>query len=107
LNFSWGKKSYIECCSRKERSRIEWLIAGIWQLKGVRRNADKGRCPLCFEIEDVEHILLVCKETKHWREKLIRDKWLNMNKEVACRKILKITNRTYTYTESRNIFRYS
>ena len=27
-------------------------------------------------------------------EKLISDKWLDMNKEVACRKIMKITNRT-------------
>jgi hypothetical protein len=44
LNFSWGKKLYIECCSRKQRSGIAWLIAGIWQLKGDRRNADKGRC---------------------------------------------------------------
>jgi hypothetical protein len=43
----------------------------------------------------VEHILLECKETKHWREKLIRDKWLNVNKEVACRKIIEITNRTH------------
>jgi hypothetical protein len=41
---------------KKERSGIAWLIAGIWQLKGVRRNADKGRCPLCFEEEDGKHI---------------------------------------------------
>jgi hypothetical protein len=65
LNFSLGKMLYIECCSRKQRSGIAWLIAGIWQLKGVRRNADKGRCPICFEEEDVEHILLECKETHH------------------------------------------
>jgi hypothetical protein len=25
----------------------------------------------------------------------MRDKWLNMNKEVACRKIMNITNRTH------------
>jgi hypothetical protein len=42
LNFSWDKKLYIECCSREERSRTAWLIARIWQLKGVRRNADNG-----------------------------------------------------------------
>jgi hypothetical protein len=95
LNFSWGKKLCIECCSRKERSGIAWLIAGIWQLKGVGRNADKGRCPLCFEKEVVRHILLECKETKYWREKLIHDKWLNMNKEITYRKILKTTNRTH------------
>ena len=62
LNFCWGKKLYIECCSRKERSGIAWLIAGTWQLKGVRRNADKGRCPLCLQEEDVKRILLECKE---------------------------------------------
>jgi hypothetical protein len=89
------KKLYIECCSRKQRSGIAWLIAGIWQLEGVRRNADKGRCPLCIEKEDAKHILLECKETKYWREKLIHDKWLNVNKEVACRKIIKITNRVH------------
>jgi hypothetical protein len=95
LNFSWGKKLYTECCSRKERSGIAWLIAGIWQLKGVRRNADKGRCPLCLEREDLKHILLECKETKYWREKLIHDKCLNMNKEITYRKILKKTNRAH------------
>jgi hypothetical protein len=94
LKFSWGKKLYIERCSRQQRSEIAWRIAGIWQLKGVRRNADKGRCP--FE-KDVKHILLECKETKYWREKLIHDKWLNMNKEIIYRKILKITDRTHIH----------
>jgi hypothetical protein len=65
----WGKKLYTECCSRKERSGVARVLAGIWQLKGVRRNADKARCPLCLEEEDAKHILLECKETKHWREK--------------------------------------
>jgi hypothetical protein len=87
LNFYWCKKLYIECCSRKERSGIAWLIAGMWQLIGVRRNADKGRCPLCLEEEDVKHVLLECKETNHWRVKLIHGKWLNLNKEVTYRKI--------------------
>jgi hypothetical protein len=43
----------------------------------------------------VKHILLECKERKYWREKLIHDKQLNMYKEVACRKIMKITNREH------------
>jgi hypothetical protein len=60
----------------------------------TKRNADKGRCPLCLEKEDGKHILLECEETKYWREKLIHDKWLNMNKEITYRKILKTTNRT-------------
>jgi hypothetical protein len=91
------RRTYVagKCCSRKERSGIAWLVAGIWQLKGVRRNADKGRCPLCFEKEDAKHILLECTETKYWREKLIHNKSLNMNKEITYRKIWKITNRTH------------
>ena len=44
-----------------------------------------------FEKEDVKHILLECKETRYWRH----DKWLNMNKEITYRKILKTTNRTH------------
>jgi hypothetical protein len=48
-----------------------------------------------FRGRNVKHILLECKETKYWREKLIHDKWLNMNKEIAYRKILKTTNRTH------------
>jgi hypothetical protein len=43
----------------------------------------------------VKHILLECKETKHWRMKLIHDKWLSVNKEVACRKIMKVTNKVH------------
>ena len=43
----------------------------------------------------MKHILLDFKDTKHWRIKLIHDKWLNMNKEVACRKMVKITNKAH------------
>jgi hypothetical protein len=59
---------------RKERSVIAWLLVGIWQLKGVRQNTDKGRCPLRLGEEDVKFVLLDCKDTKHWRMKLIHDK---------------------------------
>jgi hypothetical protein len=50
-------------------------------------------------------ILLECKETKYWGEKLIHDRWLSMNKEVAYRKTIKVTNKTHT--ELRKIFRHS
>jgi hypothetical protein len=55
----------------------------------------RRKCPLCLEEEDAKHILLECKKTKYWREKLIHDKWLSMNKDIAYRKILKTTNRTH------------
>jgi hypothetical protein len=50
---------------------------------------------LCLGEEDVAHILMDCKDSKHWRLKLIRDKWLTMSKEVTCRKIMKTTNKTH------------
>ena len=43
------------------------------------------RCETGISLEDF-------KDTKHWRIKLIHDKWLNMNKQVAYRRIVKITN---------------
>jgi hypothetical protein len=43
----------------------------------------------------VQHILLDHKETKHLRLKLIYDKWLNMNIEVAYKKIVKIANKAH------------
>jgi hypothetical protein len=45
FNFVWDRKLYIIRCFRKERSGKACLVAGIWQLMGVRRNVDKGRCP--------------------------------------------------------------
>jgi hypothetical protein len=95
LNFVYGKKLYIEWCSRKEWSGIVWLLAGIWQLTGIRWNTDRGRCPLYSGEEDAKHTLLDCKDNNHWRIKLIHDKWLNMDKEVDYRKIVKIPKHTY------------
>jgi hypothetical protein len=80
----------VEWRLRKERSGIVLLLAGIWQLKGVRWNVENGRCPQCLGEEGAKHILLDCKDTKHWRMKLIHDKCLNVNKEVAYRKMVKI-----------------
>jgi hypothetical protein len=37
MNFYWGETSHIECCSRKERSGIAWLVAGMWKLKEIRK----------------------------------------------------------------------
>jgi hypothetical protein len=43
--------------------------------------------------EYVKHILLDCLETIHWRTKLLNEKWLSMNKEVAYRTILRFSNK--------------
>jgi hypothetical protein len=60
----WGKESYIEKCTRKERMGIIWLKAGIWKLRGIGRGFERGRWPQCLGEEDAKHILLKCPETK-------------------------------------------
>jgi hypothetical protein len=37
----------------------------------------------------------------YWREELIHDKWLNMNKEITHTKISKTSNRTHIQNEGK------
>jgi hypothetical protein len=93
MNFSWGKRLYTEWCSRKERSGIVWLLAGVWQLKEVRGNTHTERCPTHLGEEDVIHISLHCLETINWGMEFLNDMWLSMNKEIAYVKVLRCTNK--------------
>ena len=70
-----------------------WLLEGLWQLKGMRRNTDKGRCPLCLGEEGIIHILLDYLETRNLRMKFLNDEWLGKNEKAAYRKILRCTNK--------------
>jgi hypothetical protein len=58
----------------------------------MRKESEKGRCPLCREDKDAVHILLKCSQTRKWREKLLSRKWFIVNEEVAYKKI---TNCSY------------
>jgi hypothetical protein len=93
MKFSWSKELYIEWCSRKERHGTAWLLAGVWQLKWLRRNSHNGKCPLCLEEEDVKHILLDCSDSRNWRLHVLNDKWISINEEVAHKKMLICTNK--------------
>jgi hypothetical protein len=35
MNFSWDKKSYLECTT-KEGNWNAWLLAGVWELERNR-----------------------------------------------------------------------
>ena len=48
MDFTWGERLRVECCVRRARSGTAWLVAGVWKLKGIGNNIDKGRCPLCL-----------------------------------------------------------
>jgi hypothetical protein len=50
----WGKDSYIEKCTRKERIEVIWWKAEIWKLRGIRRGFEMGRWPLCLGEEDAK-----------------------------------------------------
>ena len=62
--------------SRKEISRKALILSGVWQLKGIRRNTDKGRCPLCLGEENVKHILLDGLAARNWRIEFLSEKLL-------------------------------
>jgi hypothetical protein len=53
---------------------------------------ERGRCPVCLGEEDSKHILLKCSETKKWREECVSSSWLNINEDLAYRKIISCTN---------------
>jgi hypothetical protein len=42
-------------------------------VRGIRRGAEKGRCPLCKEENEI-HILQKCKDTQRWRENFMNNK---------------------------------
>jgi hypothetical protein len=87
----------------EERKKLNSAATrGMWQLKGMRRNTDTGRCPLCLGEEDIIHILLDYLQTRNWRIKLLYDKWLSMNVNLAYRKILRCSNKD----QIRNLGRY-
>jgi hypothetical protein len=73
-------------------------------MRGVSGNTDEERCPLCLGEEEAEDILLDYWETINWRLKFLHDKWLNTNKKVAYRKMLRCTNKDKKF---RHIFGYS
>jgi hypothetical protein len=92
MKLLWASKEYVTCCSRKDRSGMEWFKAGIWKQRGTRKGLQNRRCPLCNEEEDAVHILLKCPETRRLRENLLSRKLLTMNEETAYKKIINCTN---------------
>jgi hypothetical protein len=78
----WGKESYSDECTRKERMGIIWLKAGIWKLRGIGRGGSERRFPCLPWEEDANHVLLKCSEAKKWRE-FICSKLLKINEHIA------------------------
>jgi hypothetical protein len=62
-----GKEVYMHCCHLKKRNGVMWLRFGIWNLRGIRRGAGKGTCPLHKAEENEMHRLLKCKDKQRLR----------------------------------------
>jgi hypothetical protein len=80
-----GKKLCMECCSRKEGSRIAWLLAGVWKLKRIRRNIGKGRW---------QTLLRGCWKLEIGMRFFKNEKWLKYEFREIVRKILSYNNRS-------------
>jgi hypothetical protein len=87
MKLKCNMEEYVNCCSRKKRAGIAWGRVGIWKLRGIMRVFKNGRCPLCYELEEATHILLICTETKESREEVLCKKWMGLDKDTAFKKI--------------------
>ena len=47
---------------RDERNPIPWFRLGMWKLRGLRKEAETGICPLCDVEETQSHVLLKLRE---------------------------------------------
>jgi hypothetical protein len=61
--------------------------------------------PYIWGEEDAKHILLKCSETKKWREECVNSKWLNINEDIAYRKIINCTIVTKINTTAKYLFK--
>ena len=51
----WGIEMYIDQYNFNESMELGRIRLGIWRLRCKWRDAEKGRCPLCNEVENVVH----------------------------------------------------
>ena len=79
---------YISKCSEKERMSIAWWRLGIRRLKRIRKNFQKGKCPISNGREDAQHIILECEVTKELRRKYLNSRILNIHPNLAYNKII-------------------
>jgi hypothetical protein len=59
---------------------------GIWKLKGVTGNIERGICPMCSKEEDWSHIFR-CDETKSWRNDLVHKRFTSVDPEIGIRRV--------------------
>jgi hypothetical protein len=58
---------------------------GIWRLKGMRRNTDKGAYPVCRKEGGGSHILQF-EGTRVWRDRWLERKFTGIQPEIGIKK---------------------
>jgi hypothetical protein len=58
---------------------------GIWRLRGMRENIDKGVCPVCRKEGGGSHNLQ-CEGTKVWRDRWLERKFTGIHPEIGIKK---------------------
>jgi hypothetical protein len=84
LKSSWEREKYIHICTFEERKGIGWWKMGIWRLKGVRGNIDKGVCPVCRK--EGGSRILQCEGTRVWRDRWLERKFTGIHPEMGIKK---------------------
>jgi hypothetical protein len=84
---------------------MTWWRLGIWKLRGSRKGVEKGTCPLCLGKEDIKHILLECPETKDRRMEMLCKRLLDINKEIAYKKVFSCTKKMMVKNIGKFLFR--
>jgi hypothetical protein len=96
LKSSWEREKYIDICAFEGKKGVGWWKMGIWRLKRMRGNTDKGVCPVCMKEGGGSHILQR-EGTRVWR-----DRWLEIKftREIGIKKIASYKTRdNWTKTE--------
>jgi len=62
----------------------------VWQLKGIRRNTDKGRCLLCFGKEMINTYCWTVSKMEIGEWLFLNEKWLNTEKRGGLRGNIKV-----------------
>jgi hypothetical protein len=84
LKSIWERLKYI--CTFEERKGIGWWKMGIWRLKGMRGNSDKGICPV-YRKERGGSLILQCEDTRVWRDRWLERKFTSLNPDIGIKKI--------------------
>jgi hypothetical protein len=82
LKSSWEREKNIDICTFEERKGTGRWKMGVWRLRGMRRNIDKGVCPVCRTEGGGKHILQ-CEGARVWRDRWLERKFTSIHTEIG------------------------